>query len=92
MALVLLSFTWHRTYHLDAKTPKEVLAATQKMRFIEGGTFTMGYWDDTYTRTKRDSMLMFSTTARRVTVSSFYLSSQEVTNSEWLAFYTAKAK
>lgn len=94
LALVLLSFSLHQVNHeFGTKIPKEALNATQKMRFIEGGTFTMGYWDGIYyTRTQKDSMLLFSNESRRVTVSSFYISSQEVTNSEWMAFYTDKAK
>lgn len=90
LALVCLSFSWQENFY--AKVPKEVLVATQKMRFIESGSFNMGYVDGSYARTKHDSMLLLSNMARRVTVASFYMSSEEVTNAEWLAFYNAKVK
>ena len=47
--------------------------------FIEGGSFTMGQVYD-------DVMYDWTNTARKVTVSSFYMDETEVTNFHWLEY------
>ncbi len=56
--------------------PKVDQLAGPGLRFIEGGTFTMG-------RTEQDVMYKWDNAPRRVTVSSFYMDECEVANVDW---------
>jgi formylglycine-generating enzyme required for sulfatase activity len=72
----------------NGKALKEQL---KNLQFIEGGEFTLGK-TSFFDVTDKDSSLFSNTVARRAKVNSFYLSTTEVTNSEWREFYLDKAK
>lgn len=61
------------------KVPYEEQETGPGLILIEGGTFTMG-------RVEEDLLKDFTTTPRRVTVSSFYLDETEVTNFNWCEY------
>lgn len=61
------------------KVPYEEQETGPGLILIEGGTFTMG-------RAEEDLMKDFTSTPRRVTVSSFYLDETEITNFNWCEY------
>ena len=61
------------------KSPYQEQETGPGLVFIEGGAFTMGQVYD-------DVMFDWSNTARKVTVSSFYMDETEVTNMHWLEY------
>jgi len=82
----LLAFVAQDKYEFDNR--KQIHKILEKMRFIEGRTFTVGITKFGVT-TKNDSTLLSYPNIKKQTVNSFYLSSTEVTNREWWEFLEA---
>lgn len=101
--LLLLMMACHSVSYREEKkamrkintVPKEVrkvltndaLDLFKGMRWIPGGTFTMGSADQ-YIAEKNDSTLLPTLWEPRVTLAGFYMSNHEVTNGEYQEFVT----
>ncbi len=74
--------------------PREVKQLLKGLKYIEGGTFTMGQYSETELNnsTEKDTVLLLGNISRRVSISGFWLSATEVSNAEWKEFYEAKLK
>lgn len=66
--------------------PKKARKYFEGVKFIAGGTFTMGRTNHDVTFSEKDSTLLVGYTPMRVTVSSFFISDHEVTNTEYREF------
>lgn len=71
------------------KLDKTVKKHLSSLRHIEGGSFMMGSGVITQIPDE-DSLLAVPSSARKVTVSSFYISATEVSNNEWREFHLSK--
>ncbi|HQN92570.1 MAG: SUMF1/EgtB/PvdO family nonheme iron enzyme [Bacteroidales bacterium] len=66
--------------------PKKARKYYEGMTYIPNGTFVMGNTNPDITASDKDSTLLLGQTPRRVTVSSFFISDQEITNAEYREF------
>jgi len=74
--------------HTESIPPKSVKSILKKMHFVEGAEITSRHIDY-HKITERDTTLLFSSSAKKHRVSSFYISATEVTNIEWWEFYSS---
>jgi len=74
--------------HTKITKPDSIKSFLKKMHFIEGAEFACGL-TDFFRMRERDKTLLFSISATRKEVSSFYISATEVTNAEYWEFYSA---
>ena len=71
---------------------KEIRHLFSKMKYMEGGTFTMGRtsFSPKVRMTVSDSTLFTGSIPKRTVVDPYYISTTEVTNGDWREFYQAK--